>query len=193
MFNSLRQLSAKNSLKEAAPPMPFLVGTIFAIGLAVASTFQVTCPVCHGAGTLKTAQGLEAKITELVQTDRHVPAGCCDNPIAEYTYVVTVEITNPGTAAISGNMAINFFNPGDLPPWKGEEEVGFSNLEVEIAAGVTKTYEQTCFLRQYGPMLDKPHRAAISSNILKTEASVPCAECESRGTILFFSWLEGHK
>jgi hypothetical protein len=191
MFKGLRKLSGKKSLKEAAPPMPFLVVTIFAVGLAVASTFQVDCPVCHGAGTLKTAQGLEAKITELVQTDRHVPAGCCDNPIAEYTYVATVVVTNPGTSAISGNITINFFNPGDFPPNEDEEEVSFSNLEVEIAAGATKTYDQTCFLRQYGPMIDKPHRAAISSNILKTEASVPCAECDGRGKMLFFNWLEG--
>jgi hypothetical protein len=191
MFKGLRKLSGKNSLKQAVPPMPFLVVTIFAIGLAVASTLQLTCPVCHGAGTLKTAQGLEAQIKELVQTDRHVPAGCCDNPIAEYTYVATVVVINPGNTAISGNLTLNFFNPGDLPPGEGEEEVSFSNLEVEVAAGATKTYEQTCFLRQYGPMLDKPHRAAISSDTLMTETSAQCAECDGRGKILFFRWLEG--
>jgi hypothetical protein len=191
MFKSMRKLSAKKSLKEAAPPMPFLVVTIFAVGLAVASTFQVTCPVCHGAGTLKIAQGLEARITELVQTDRHVPAGCCDNPIAEYAYVATVVVSNPGTATISGNITINFFYPGDFPPSEDEEEVGFSNLEVEIAAGATQTFKQTCFLRQYGPMLDKLHRAAISSNTLMTETSAQCAECDGRGKMLFFNWLEG--
>jgi hypothetical protein len=181
----------KPSLEAATPPAPFLVVTILAVGLALASASQVTCPACDGAGTLKTARGLEAQITNIVQTDRHVPAGCCDNPIAEYTYIATIVVTNPGTSIVRGNLNINFYNPGDNPPMDGEEEVSFSNLEVEVPAGTTKTYEQTCFLRQYGPMLEKSHRAAINSDILKTEVDIPCVECSGRGTTALFEWLEG--
>jgi hypothetical protein len=181
----------RSSLKAASPPVPFLMVSIIAAGIAIASSAQVTCPACQGAGTLKTAQGLDAQITDIKQTDRHVPAGCCDNPIAEYAYLVTVSVTNPGATTISGNLTINFYNPGDSALQADEKEVGFSTLEVEVPAGATKTYKPTCFLMQFGAMLEKPHRAAINSDALKAEMDIPCALCQGRGKIACFDWLEG--
>lgn len=187
----LSRVFSKTTLKAASPPVPFLVVTVLAVGLAVTSTFQVTCPVCHGIGMLKTAQGLQAQITDMVQTDRHVPAGCCDNPYAEYTYIITVTVTNPGSTTISGNLTLNFYDPGDSPPQAGEEVINSSTLEVEVPAGATKTYTQACPLKEWGAMLEEPHRVAVDSNTLQAEIDAPCTNCDGRGTLAFFDWLEG--
>jgi len=181
----------KTSLKAAIPPVPFLVVTVLAVGLAVTGTFQITCPVCHGAGMLKTAQGLQAQITDMVQTDRHVPAGCCDNPYAEYTYKITVKVTNPGSSTISGNLTVNFYDPGDGLPQDDDKVVHSLTLAVTVPAGATKTYTRSCSLREFGAMLEEPHRAAVDSNTLRAEIDAPCTNCDGRGKLAFFDWLEG--
>ncbi|RJO62899.1 MAG: hypothetical protein C4542_01615 [Dehalococcoidia bacterium] len=187
----LSRVFTKTSLKAASPPVPFLVVTVLAVSLAVTSTFQVTCPGCHGAGMLKTAQGLQAQITDMMQTDRHVPAGCCDDPYAEYTYIVTVTVTNPGSSTISGNLTLNFYDPGDSPPQDGDNVVHSLTLGVAVPAGATKTYTRSCSLREFGAMLEEPHRAAVDSKTLKAEIDTPCTNCDGRGTLAFFDWLEG--
>lgn len=189
-------------------PVPFVLLSIVFVLAGVATTVDLTCPLCHGSGILPAARGLKVESVEsrlINQTDTF-KFSACGNPVkaVKYIYAVDMVLTNESTELSEGSVSI-VFNPGFsggyhvlIGEGEGEDAVVVEGdapptplySYVVVPAGVTKN------IKLQMPFIDQEYhlppgsQADPHSVIIESGKDIPDATCGATGKLTFVKWLQ---
>jgi hypothetical protein len=179
-------------IKKMMMPNSFLAVGVFSLLLGLVSFVGLPCPTCGATGSLGGSGGLNAQLLAGDMKESFIPLTCCDHPQVQYTYNISLSVTNAGTRETTGTVMIGFF---DIEPaLSASKEVNpapedIIPVQVTVPAGKTIDVAQELSFIAVSDIMNQPHRITVQMTG-ETAASSACPQCNGTGKLGFYHWLE---
>jgi hypothetical protein len=179
-------------IKKMMMPAPFLVAGAFSLLFGLVSFVGLPCPDCSGTGSLGGSGGLSARLSAGDMKESFIPLTCCDHPQVQYTYNISLSVTNAGARETTGTVMVGFY---DIEPaLSASKEVNpapedIIPIKVTVPAGKTIEVDQELSFIAVSDIMNQPHRITVQMTGDEGTPSA-CPQCNGTGRLGFYQWLE---